>query len=236
MVRRWSYINEINKLSPATLRSGRLGAFNSTFRLVTYWRKPFFLSTKHIRRRWARRKHLYSWLSLSNVIKDWSYAYKFQRNFLKAVFYQHLSPNSFFTFNLLNAKNSIPALHKGSELVVLSSCTKKILTYFTRFNNPRIHFILSIKNWSFSVMSYKPSYWTFDYEERNSYVTPIFLDSFNSVFHTYQPSLLKSNESITLLRRLWSFATQSVTSGAKHIYKILILTLLAQIFTKQKTS
>lgn len=230
MIRRWSYINKINGLNSFELRSGRLGAFNLTFRSVTYWRKPFFLSTKLIRRRWTRRKHLYSWLALSNVIKDWAYTYRFHRNFLKAVFYQHTSPNAFFTFNLLNAKNSIPALHKGSELVVLSSCTRKILTYFTRFNNPRIRFILSFKNWNFSVMSYRSNYWNFEYEERNSYVTPIFLDSFGSVFHPYQPPTIKNYKPSALIAKLWFWTNQSVIRTAKIVYRILTLTLLAQIF------
>lgn len=232
MVRRWSYINEINNLSPFDLRSGRLGAFDSTFRSVTYWRKPFSLSTRLLRRRWTRRKHLYSWLALSNVIKDWAYTYRFHRNFLKSVFYQHVSVNSFFTFNLLNAKNSIPTLHKGSELIVLSSSTRRILTYFTRFNNARIRFILSFKSWNFSVMSYRSNYWNFDYEERNSYVTPITLDSFNSVFHSYQPSLIKANKSVDVLSKLLFWTSQSVLCTIKLIYKTQVLTLLSQISKK----
>lgn len=226
MVRRWSYINEINNLNSCSLRNGRLGAFDSTFRSVTYWRKPFFFSTKLLRRRWTRRKHLYSWLAISNVIKDWALTYRFQRNFLKSVFYQHVSTNSFFAFNLLSAKNSIPALHKGSELVVLSSSTRRILTYFTRFTNTRIRFLLSLKNWNFGLLSYRSNYWNFNYEERNSYVTPISLDSFNSVFHFYQTSLTKVNESTQIIYKLWRSTQHSTLNLVKSIYKMLNLLLL----------
>lgn len=215
-----------------SIQHGRTATFKDNFLAVTYWRKPFSTSTRLIRRRWVKRKHINNWISLSNIMKDWAISYRFQRNVLKSLFYQHLSINSFFTFNLLNSKNSIPALHKGSELTVLSSSTRKILNYFTRFNNPRIKFMLSLKHWHFGVMSYDPAYWNFTYEERNEYVTPLLLDAFETTFHCHQPLTVSTQISNNFFNKLMLLSSKFSLNLINYMYKTLVLTTLLQLHKK----
>lgn len=76
-----------------------------------------------------------------NILHNWASMYRFYKNYLKTTLNQFFFKNSFLALNLLRAKNSLPCLYKGSELVITSSVTKKTLTYFTSYLNPRLRFL-----------------------------------------------------------------------------------------------
>ena len=173
MVRRWSYINSVNTIGDSSFGGMRHAAFDATITATMYLRKSYSVPTKLTRRRWSRRKHIYGWLPLANIIKDWAHAYRFYRNYNKAIFNQHLTRNSFLAFSLVSVKNSIPCLHKNSELLVVSTFSSKILRYFNHFMNPRIRLLRLFRNINPSVISYNPKYSPLDDISDYPFVTPL---------------------------------------------------------------
>lgn len=146
MVRRWSYINSLNSIQLSNFYNGRVGSFDGSVNSTMYLRKSFAPSTKIERRRWAKRKHLYNWLALSNVMKDWANTYRFYRKYNKFIFNQYFTSTNILAFNIVGAANTIPCLYKGTEDVVGAPITRKILLYFNNFRNPRLQFLLTSRH------------------------------------------------------------------------------------------
>ena len=140
MVRRWSYINSLNSFDPVDCYVAHKSAFDTIINSTMYLRKDFTLVTELRRRRWARRKHLHTWIPLMNILHNWASMYRFYKNYLKTTLNQLLFKNSFVALNLLRSRNSLPCLFKGSELVVTSSLVRKSLKYFSYHLNHRLRF------------------------------------------------------------------------------------------------
>ena len=153
MVRRWSYINQINRISSSEFQSSSDAAFDSVVNSHMYLRKSFNSSTTITRRKWARRRHLSNWLSISNVMSNWSSSYLFNRRLLKALHAQLLTKHSFIVLSVLSFKNSIPSLHKNTESVISSTLTRSLFNYFQRYNSSRLMFFKSLKNINVTFLS-----------------------------------------------------------------------------------
>ena len=233
MVRRWSYINSVNVLYSPKFETHKQAAFGSTVRATMYFRRGYTVPTALTRSRWARRKHLNGWLVMSNVIKVWSQVYRFNRNHLKSTMRQHFSTSTFIAFNVITVKNSIPCLHKGSESIVVSPLTKKILRYFSKFANPRVRFLLSLKNVNLSVVSVPQNVEDFTEYLENSYSTILFTDDIRQVSGMPQSPTIHKALSAQAFSSILSFHHLIALKTAKSIYRTLTLLTLSQLHNRQ---
>ena len=220
MVRRWSYINQLNQPTIYKFEAARHSAFESTVNTYMYLRKPFYSSTKLTRRKWARRRHLTNWISLSAVMSNWSSSYRFYCNLEKSLYAQLLTRHSFIAFSVLSFKSSIPALHRSTEKIVASSLINKVFKYYANPSFARLRFFQTLKFTNITFISLFNSAHTSTSSVYNSLndsaaVVPTLLDnadSFTSLGTAIQPtndlSLLLSTilrmflASVIALRRL----------------------------------
>ena len=230
MVRRWSYINSLNSFNHADCYVAHKSAFDTIINTTMYLGKTFTLVTALRRRKWARRKHIHSWIPLMNILHNWASMYRFYKNYLKTTLNQFFFKNSFLALNLLRAKNSLPCLYKGSELVVTSSVTKRSLTYFSSYLNPRLRFLINQLGSQTLLVSIP---YVTEAEEglpaqANSLV-PSLSDNLDSWSH-YSTNTFdeKTKEKLVLLSLLKN-TEKSFLSLAITLYKTLILLLLRHL-------
>ena len=230
MVRRWSYINSINTYYNKGYDGKRQAAFGVTVKATMYFRKPYSPYTVLSRRRWSRRKHLFGWLPLSNVIKTWAQTYRFQRNYLKSVARTHFSKYSFLAFNTISLRNSLPSKHQGSEAVVVTSATRKILNYFSTFSNPRLRSLISFKNINLATVSFPNPSLRFDETTASTSLVVLAQDDVKSFSNCTSVPTNQSLAHAPLVQSLVNLPFLAVVSKLKFVYRIL--TLLAIHRTK----
>jgi hypothetical protein len=229
MVRRWSYLNSVNTYYSTPFEVNKQAAFGVTVRATMYFRGDYTIPSLLTRSRWGRRKHLYGWLQMSNILKSWAQIYRFNRNHLKFIFRQHATASSFLAFNALSVKNTIPYLNRGSESIVLSNVTRKVLKFFSRYSNTINKFLLMLKNVNLSLVSLPTEEIDYTQYLDNSFA-PVFLRDELTRFST--PSV-KISTSQDLVLKTWSqllsisFSSYSVL--LKHIYRLLTLLTLKHV-------
>jgi hypothetical protein len=228
MVRRWSYINNINTLHKNNFRSLRKVAFDANMNSTMYLRKEYSRPTLLTRKGWARRKHLHNWLYSSNVLKDWARTYRFYRNYNKYTLNLFFTKNSFIAFNTVSLKNTFPALYKGSELVVTSSVTAKTISYFSNLTNFKSRW-LTLKNLGYLNLlsaAYDVRFKPDCIQEPSTFILPLLKDYFTSLEpmkeKTSKVSYTFSRMLKTLLLLIFSFWLQNL----KTIYNLLLTLLL----------
>lgn len=156
MIRRWSYINSVNSLN-SRVKAYSVDLARASFDLnvnsTMYLHKYYSPATKICRRRWARRRHIYNLVPLTNIISAWAKYYRNTRNHTKAIMSQDFFGHSFVAFNFVSVMNSVPAVHKGLENFIISPYTRRMLTYFKIYGNPRLKFLLTRKHVAISTIS-----------------------------------------------------------------------------------
>lgn len=154
MVRRWSYLNQINfkkDLLPNTVGSGDLtiqALHQVTFKATTYYRKPLYnpLITKITRKSFFRRKHLNSWVIYQNILTLWAKEYLFFRKYARVVLAFFFFKNNILTYNLLVHSNTSIDKIKGLEGLHITHLVrsiglfcqfrgKSLFPFFTVFKN-----------------------------------------------------------------------------------------------------
>lgn len=137
MVRRWSYLNQINKTRYKWREDFTLKTAHQivSFRATTYYRKPFIVITKFKRRNWSRRKHLTNWLVYQNIMVDWSADYLFMRRYNRFVIALRIFKYSYLIFNLLVFQSATVSDFPGSEVVAVSNTIKRVRLYSRRLNS-----------------------------------------------------------------------------------------------------
>ena len=229
MVRRWSYINAINSSYAYRFDSKRQSTFSVTVKSTMYFRKPYSVPTVLSRRRWARRKHLYSWLPLSNIIKSWAQTYRFMRNYLKSVMRSHLFRSSFIAFNLVSLKNLAPASYKGFETIALSSTSRKTLRYFSTKLSPRMTSLLHFKNANLAFLSLNGELSDVSQHFDTSYAVPLLVDDMNYKSDvTYLPSSTNTH-SLAQIQALLTRAVNSCFQSVLGLYRVLVLLTLVRL-------
>ena len=181
MVRRWSYINSINSYNTTPFQTMQKATFDTTMNTTMYLRKVYAPATRLTRKQWARRKHIHNWLAHSNVLKDWARSYRFHKNHNKLAYYQFFTKTSFLAFNVIGARNSIPALHKGSENLVTGSFSRRVFKYFQLHSNPRFSFLRFFKNSRLLAVSYYALEDNYLSLKENTTIVPLFSDNLTSV-------------------------------------------------------
>lgn len=190
MVRRWSYINSINCASLLSFRVASKASVDKNLNTLMYLKRRYKPATRLTRRSWARRKRNNNWIVMTNVLSNWATAYRFYKNHNRLLYYQFFTKRSFIAFDFVRASNSIPALNSGSEDVITSTYTKRILNYFKIYSNPRLKFFLSFRGGRPLHVSCYPGYGgsLFDvdhYFEPNNAVVPTLTDNVNSLTPLY---------------------------------------------------
>ena len=234
MVRRWSYINSINAYYNQGYDGKRQAAFGVTVKATMYFRKPYSPYTVLSRRRWARRKHLFGWLPLSNVIKTWAQTYRFQRNYLKSVARTHFSKYSFLAFNTISLRNSLPSKHQGAESVVVASVTRKILNYFSTFSNPRLRSLISFRNINLAAVSFPDSSLRFDDTTASTSLIVLAQDDVKSFSNSVSVPTNQSLSHLLLFQSLINLPFLAIVRKLKFVYRVL--TLLTIHRTKYNTN
>ena len=176
MVRRWSYINNLNSYSTLDFSAAKQGSFDATVHSTMYLRKVYRPATVLTRRKWARRKHYYLWTPQLNLLKDWARTYRFNRNHFKSVFNQFFTKNSFLAFNLLSAKNLMPSSSLGSGFIAGGSLSKKTILYYSYRYNTRLHPFTRLKNANLFLSSWDPKIKPMEEIETGDYVVPLLGD------------------------------------------------------------
>jgi hypothetical protein len=227
MVRRWSYINSLNSTYKHSLDGKRQSTFTVTVKSTMYFRKPYSVPTVLSRRRWARRKHLYGWLPMSNIIKSWAQTYRFVRNYLKSVMRSNMFKSSFIAFNLVSLKNMAPSSYKGLETILISSVSRKTLRYFSTKVSSRMNSLLHFKNANIAFMSFPDILPRVNKYTENNFVVPMLVDSVNFQSDLgYLPSFQSPDRAPQILTILTLTVLNSL-KFIKYIYRINItLTLL----------
>ena len=229
MVRRWSYINIINGLSSPEFKITRRVAFSTTMNTSMYLRKLYTPATTLIRRRWSRRRHLHNWLATTNILKDWARGYRFYRNYNNFVFNQHFTKNSFLAFNLVSAFNSIPCLHKGSLDVITGSVTRRVLSYFNHFSNPRLKFLRFMKYSAILSVSYDPNHLDLSDFESHAALVPLVVDNLGSVLPLNLSPVGDNVPEIFQINDLFNSIFATWLLNLRALYQTSILLLLMRI-------
>jgi hypothetical protein len=231
MVRRWSYINFINCGGLISSRAMPKASADVNMNTLMYLKKRYAPATRLTRKQWARRKHFHNWIAPMNVLKDWAKTYRFHRNHAKVVYYQFFSKHSFLAFNLVAARNSIPALNKGSEDVVTGAYTRRLIRYFQRYSNPRIQLFNSFGHSRVLAISY---YTNDPYSEVSSWfdgnraVVPLLSDLSSSAIH-WEQSQISSEQATSLLIKLLNLTLTLFLTQLLDVYKTLILLSLSRL-------
>lgn len=213
-------------MRPKSFLSIKQATFDNTMNSTMYLRKNYTLSTRITRQRWARRKHLYGWLALANILKDWAHMYRFYRNYNKVLLNQFLTKSSFVAFNLLSVKNAIPCTYKDSETFLVGTFTRRILNYFKGFNNPRLNFFLSFKNVNLSVVSYLNPVPRQLPLNNYPFLIPLLPDELK----TYEIRLNNQLTRVEVFSSLLETVFRLIRNKVIYAYKLLVLLALHRIF------
>ena len=231
MVRRWSYINSINCTPMITTRHIQKASVDVNLNTLMYLKKKYSLATRLTRKQWTRRKHLYAWLSYSNILKDWARSYRFHRTGAKLTYYHFFTKNSFIAFNLVAARNSIPSLYNGSENFITGNSIKRFLRLFNVFATPRLKFFTSFKHTQVLMISlnsnWSPQLVQSFLEEQTS-IVPLYVDTLTSLLpwrHFNVPTKEIQENFIQLMDSVFLVTLLHLLT----LYKILILLNLQRL-------
>lgn len=130
MVRRWSYINQLNFSTNSQVFKVHTYSTDSIVNSIMYLRKDYPHSTQASRKRWARRKHTNNYLFLSNILINWANEYRFYKNYSRSRYFQFFFVTTYLALNLSFSERSSAEWLKTTSLVVGSSWPLKIPNYF----------------------------------------------------------------------------------------------------------
>lgn len=155
MVRRWSYINQLNVLHSREIRATRIGSSNTLINSLMFLRRRFMVLTKANRKGWARRIHTNDLMFLTNVLIGWAKEYRFYRNYLRSTHYQFFSKNTYLTLNLTLSKSLLFRYSKSNVSGLGSGLHRRTIRYFMNFHTfSRMGFLARFYNYCWSVTSF----------------------------------------------------------------------------------
>ena len=155
MVRRWSYINQLNTLDRKDVRSVRIGSSNTIVNSLMFLRRRFPVLTRATRKGWSRRIHLNDIVFMTNVLIRWSTEYRFYRNYLRSSHYQFFTKDTYLSLNLTFSK-SLSSRHAKSDVLGLgSSIQTRLVSYYSRlYKVARARSWAAFGNYSWSLTSF----------------------------------------------------------------------------------
>jgi hypothetical protein len=230
MIRRWSYITQLNALHNISCIP-KISTFTHTsFTSTTYFRYPPLEKTTLIRHKWGLRKHVTSWLLSSNVLKDWARLYRFFRNYLRFNLRRHFTPNSFSGLNLITLVNRVGFSDKKNEALVFASFTKAFLSNSQKsrhLSSPRVRTFPLFTTFCVSHMSL-PTQAPLDEPDFQVGYAPLILDqsshiSPSSAFVSQQTHVVPNHKPVLLSLPL-QVILRILVSVRQHLTILLLLT------------
>jgi hypothetical protein len=221
MIRRWSYVNNINTSFFNKYLDLNFVHYETTFKANIHFKKNIPHISKLSRKSWARRRHLTNWIVYQNVFSNWSNDYLFFKQYSKFIFNYQLFKNSFLTFNLFILKKNNNSYIKGIESFVSSSFVNKISNYFNNSSYTSYLFFQKLKQNSWMFISIPG-------EQTIAQITDNI--NLNPIYGVYQKNffpVVVNNNKIDLIEYIWSNLWSLILFKSIEIYKIItILTLL----------
>lgn len=220
MVRRWSYLNRINRSFYDEHTDLDFVHHEGTFRATTYYRRKFGSITKLSRRSWSRRKHLHNWLVYQNVFTDWARDYLFFRKYNRFIIALHVFKNSYLIYNLLVFKKSTTVDFLGSESMIVSNVIKKVIRYCHRLNPTFSSFFKQYRHVSWL---YLTSPYQFEELRKSSILSeePLYLP-YQSLFYSSEINLKR----VFWLQIIIDSILNLTLSKVQELYKVAILLIL----------
>lgn len=141
MVRRWSYINEINRTVFVENSAVPRARHEMTVRVNLYYKKSFSAITLVRRRSWVKRRHVSTFAIYRNVLADWSGDYIFYRKYSKFRFFYQLFREAFWAQNFISIRNLVPGHYKNFEKVYTTTFIKTVFNYCTLRGSNRFKYL-----------------------------------------------------------------------------------------------
>ena len=225
MVRRWSYINQLNHVSSNTRFKIRFSSSDVIVNFLMYLRRDYPVASQTFRKNWARRKHANQFLFMSNVLVSWAKEYRFFRNYNRMLHHQFLFKNTYLAINVVIQWAPESEHSRHDNAVVGSAITRKSMKYFANmFLSTRFSTFERARETGWSYASYLEPYDTAHASHLNAPFTPL--------FHVPRGSLIVLSDEVdwelewsklkSLLHSLILFKTVSIYSS---FVKLLILKL-----------
>lgn len=161
MVRRWSYLNNINSnlfYSKTSHIGSNINALNLiTFKTTTYyWEELFYYCKTFLKRRsYHRRKHINSLVLYQNLLSSWSVSYLFFRRYCRSLLNINLSRYTYLTQSIFIAKGLDISSLIGFEGLKMTFFTKKTLSYLFNFGPKILTFFLTYSGPALYTSSYE---------------------------------------------------------------------------------
>ena len=153
MVRRWSYVNLLNRSSVSAFKVFACFGNEIIFKETTVFRK-YKTEVSIVRRKaWGRRRHLHQWTIYIRILFDWARDYNFFKKFSSWLFKNAFFQNSFVTYNFLLLLTKSSGFYPGLENVNTLTLNNNLITFF------------------FKTTTFQPFIWTFIKNSSTLYVT-----------------------------------------------------------------
>ena len=234
MVRRWSYINNINTILPRHTTKISLAASEVVLNNIMFLRRTFPYLSASSRKNWMRRKHMNRTLFLSNVVINWAREYRFYKNYNRMLHYQFFFKNSYLAVNVVIQKSPYQDWNKYDTAAVGSAMPKRILKFFNnKYNFTRFVSLLWVPAMSWSYTSYLELY----DEDKNSHIgapyTPLYYIPFSekSLLPLLETKIYKST-----LKQLFILIHKLILIKNTEYYSIFIKLLFYKFFFVFKES
>lgn len=146
MIRRWSYLNNINHIFFDQYRLLNFVHYEQSFKTNIVFRREINPISAISRKSWSRRKHLTNWLIYQNVLTDWSKDYLFFKKYNRFTFIFQMFKNTFFSYNTFLIKKLNISSTVGSETILFSSVISKIIRYCSKQSSNFYMFLRNYKN------------------------------------------------------------------------------------------
>lgn len=129
MVRRWSYLNQINRTAFDESLSAPRAKHEIAVRVNLYYKKKFSTISLVRRRSWVKRRHLNTFAIYRNLLADWSGDYIFYRKYAKFRFFYRLCKDSFWAQNFISIRNLVPGHYANFEKVYTTTFIRTVMKY-----------------------------------------------------------------------------------------------------------
>jgi hypothetical protein len=146
MIRRWSYLNNINNVFFDQYKLLNFVYYEQSFKNNIVFRKEINLISTISRKSWSRRKHLTNWLIYQNVLTDWSKDYLFFKKYNRFTLIFQMFKNTFFSYNIFITKKLSVSSTIGVENILFSTLTSKIIRYCSKYSSNFHSFLQNYKN------------------------------------------------------------------------------------------
>ena len=227
MVRRWSYINQINRNSIHPYKVFQRISNESVFKETTVFRKDITTVSLVRRKSWGRRRHLNQWLLYHNILADWSQEYNFFKRYLRFLLVRSLYKHSFFLYNVLFLLPNSSGFYTGFEFINYVTVTKKVVNYCLQKNYQQWHIYQFLKHSSILYCTTNDT--KFFSGKSSPFQTSLVYKVDGSLVRN--PSIKLSILS-SLVTKLTHINNQLVLNMHLEVYKLLVLLLQLKLLLK----